>query len=284
MGLLYLYVTEEFMLLCYTYCYVTSAEQRGTLVCSLLAEVLVYCSDECRLLQFSSVPFLLFFSFIFVDEFCFVASCCAILTRSSFCFESAIYLRYLCCVYVRWFYFEVVLSVCSVQAASICIRIWCRVSVSLNPVSRILDSFAKQFQRASVGFVISVRPYGTVRVSTRRIFMKSCVGDFLELYKHVPFWKSHKIIGIYVFNIHRSVIYSYSTTNKMHLLSQILYSCKTLYMFRSFRPSPGAEKCVYSNRYMSNSSSPIAAAVQRIPCCLRSFELLMMDGKTVRNM
>jgi len=27
------------------------------------------------------------------------------------------------------------------------------------------------------------------------------------------------------------VIYSYSTTNKMHLLSQIIYSCKMLYIF-----------------------------------------------------
>jgi len=26
---------------------------------------------------------------------------------------------------------------------------------------------------------------------------------------------------------------SYSTTNKIHLLSQIIYSCKTLYMFRT---------------------------------------------------
>jgi hypothetical protein len=31
--------------------------------------------------------------------------------------------------------------------------------------------------------------------------------------------------------------YSYSTTNKMHLLSQIIYSCKTLYMFRTVFPS-----------------------------------------------
>ena len=30
---------------------------------------------------------------------------------------------------------------------------------------------------------------------------------------------------------------SYSTTNKMHLLSQIIYSCKTLYMFRTIFPS-----------------------------------------------
>jgi hypothetical protein len=44
------------------------------------------------------------------------------------------------------------------------------------------------------------------------------------------------------------VRYSYSTTNKMHLLSQIIYYCKTLtYFGRSFRPSSGAQNCVYSN-------------------------------------
>jgi len=35
----------------------------------------------------------------------------------------------------------------------------------------------------------------------------------------------------------RIVIYSYSTTNKMHLLSQTIYSCKMLYMFRVVFPS-----------------------------------------------
>jgi len=33
------------------------------------------------------------------------------------------------------------------------------------------------------------------------------------------------------------VIYSYSKTNKMHLLSQIIYSCKTLCIFRTVFPS-----------------------------------------------
>jgi len=33
------------------------------------------------------------------------------------------------------------------------------------------------------------------------------------------------------------VIYSCSTTNKIHLLSQIIYSCKTLYVFRTVFPS-----------------------------------------------
>jgi hypothetical protein len=30
--------------------------------------------------------------------------------------------------------------------------------------------------------------------------------------------------------------HSYSTSNRMHLLSQIIYSCKTLYMFRTVLP------------------------------------------------
>jgi hypothetical protein len=34
----------------------------------------------------------------------------------------------------------------------------------------------------------------------------------------------------------------------MHLLSQIIYFCETFYMFRAvFRPSSGAQNCVYSN-------------------------------------
>ena len=68
--------------------------------------------------------------------------------------------------------------------------------------------------------------------------------------------------------------YSYSTTNKMHLLSQIIYSCKTLYMFRTVFPSIiRSSKLRIQQQYMSNSC-----------CCIRSFELLMMEGKTVRNM
>jgi hypothetical protein len=61
------------------------------------------------------------------------------------------------------------------------------------------------------------------------------------------------------------IIYSYSTTNVMHLLSQIIYSCKTLYMFRrSFYPSPGAKNCVSSNVICQTAavvccSSPTAA-------------------------
>jgi len=59
------------------------------------------------------------------------------------------------------------------------------------------------------------------------------------------------------------VIYSYSTTNKMHLLSQIIYFCKTLYMFRSFRPSSGAQDCTYSNRHTSNSCCYLLLSAMR---------------------
>jgi hypothetical protein len=33
----------------------------------------------------------------------------------------------------------------------------------------------------------------------------------------------------------------------MHLLLQMIYYCKTLCVFRSFRPSSGAQNCLYSN-------------------------------------
>jgi len=55
--------------------------------------------------------------------------------------------------------------------------------------------------------------------------------------------------------VHRSeVTSSYSTTNKMHLLSQIIYSCKTLYTFRAvFLSIISSSKLRIQQRYMSNS-------------------------------
>jgi hypothetical protein len=68
--------------------------------------------------------------------------------------------------------------------------------------------------------------------------------------------------------------YSYSTTNKMHLLPQIIYYCKTFYMFRTVFPSIiRSSKLRIQQQYMLNSC-----------CCIGSFELLMRDGKTGRNM
>ena len=50
------------------------------------------------------------------------------------------------------------------------------------------------------------------------------------------------------------VIYSYSTTNKLHLFFKLFFLVKHSTCFgRSFRPSSGAQNSVYSTRYMSNS-------------------------------
>jgi hypothetical protein len=64
------------------------------------------------------------------------------------------------------------------------------------------------------------------------------------------------------------VIYSYSTTNKMHLFFKLFIlvkHCKCV--GRSFRPSSGAQDCTYSIRHMSNSCCYLllAAAVWHIP-------------------
>ena len=51
-----------------------------------------------------------------------------------------------------------------------------------------------------------------------------------------------------------SALHSHSTTNKMHLLSQIICSSKTLYMFRTDFPSIiRSWKLFIQQRYMSNS-------------------------------
>jgi hypothetical protein len=74
------------------------------------------------------------------------------------------------------------------------------------------------------------------------------------------------------------VIHSHSTTNKMHLLSQIIYSCKTLYMFRTVFPSIiRSSKLRIQQRYMSNSrwylllQQQVPAAVRRIPLLYAQF-------------
>jgi hypothetical protein len=63
------------------------------------------------------------------------------------------------------------------------------------------------------------------------------------------------------------VIYSYSTTNKMHLLSQIIYSCKTLCMFRTVFPSIiRSSKLRIQQRYMSKSCCYLLLSGMRWNC------------------
>jgi hypothetical protein len=62
-------------------------------------------------------------------------------------------------------------------------------------------------------------------------------------------------------------IYSHSKTNQMHLFLKLFILAKHSTCFGRFsRPSSGVQDCTYA-------------------CyCMCSIELLMMDGKTVRNM
>jgi len=59
---------------------------------------------------------------------------------------------------------------------------------------------------------------------------------------------------------------------------------------RFFRPSSGAQNCTYSIRYLSDRYCDLLLALggsnglTNTWCCMCSFELLMMDGKTVWNM
>jgi len=59
----------------------------------------------------------------------------------------------------------------------------------------------------------------------------------------------------------------YSTTNKMHLLSQIIRSCKTLYMFRTVFPSIiMSSKLRIQQRYMWNSCCHLLLAAGSSSC------------------
>ena len=75
----------------------------------------------------------------------------------------------------------------------------------------------------------------------------------------------------------------------MHLLSHIIYSCKTLCMFRMVFPSIiRSSKLAYTATvYVKQLLLPAASSSCLFDiycCCIRSFELVMMEGKTVRNM
>ena len=71
---------------------------------------------------------------------------------------------------------------------------------------------------------------------------------------------------------HLSQTYSYSTTDEMYLFLKLIILVKHSTCFwRSLRPLSGAQNCTHGNRHVSNSR-------------VCSFELLMIDGGTVRNM
>jgi hypothetical protein len=73
----------------------------------------------------------------------------------------------------------------------------------------------------------------------------------------------------YCSNYH--VAYSYSTANKMHLLSHICYPRKTLYIFRTVLPSIiRSSKLRTQQRHMSNSCCYLLLSGMRWNCCFIS--------------
>jgi len=64
----------------------------------------------------------------------------------------------------------------------------------------------------------------------------------------------------------------------MHLLSQNIYSCKTLYTFQTVFLS-----IIRSSRLHIQQQAYVKQLLAYACCCMCSLELLMMDRKTVRN-
>jgi hypothetical protein len=78
--------------------------------------------------------------------------------------------------------------------------------------------------------------------------------------------------------------HSHSTTNKMHLLSQIICSCKTLYMFRTlFSSIIRSIKLRIQQRYMSNSCCYLLLSGMRWNGTYTQF-YAPDDGRKDRNM
>jgi len=63
---------------------------------------------------------------------------------------------------------------------------------------------------------------------------------------------------------------------QIYFILELLSTC----FGRSFRRSQGVQDCTYSNGHLSNRYCCLTNAC----CCMYSLELLMMDGKTARNL
>jgi len=71
----------------------------------------------------------------------------------------------------------------------------------------------------------------------------------------------------------------------MHLFLKVFILVERSMHFRqSFRPSSGAQNCIYmATGICQTASASNSSCLTYAHCCMCSFELLMMDGKTVRN-
>ena len=89
----------------------------------------------------------------------------------------------------------------------------------------------------------------------------------------------------YTFILPCIVMYFCGKSNQMHQCLKFIWFWNSSTCFgRSFRPSSGVHDCTYSSRHMSNRYCLLASRQQYLDSSMYSLELLMMDGKTVRNM
>jgi hypothetical protein len=129
-------------------------------------------------------------------------------------------------------------------------------------------SCAIQYGKSNSPMVELVQKCPSMRKGNLRLTLlaRGGFGYGTEMWYHPSLHKNSKSGVVELFEMTLK-LYSYCTTNKMHLFLKlfILVKCSTCFG-RSVGPSSGAQNCRYA-------------------CCrMCSFELLMMDGKTVRNM
>ena len=113
-----------------------------------------------------------------------------------------------------------------------------------------------------------------------RISQPSCQGCLIEV----------ETIFVGLLDGYTQVPLSQSTTNEMRLFFHFIFPVRRSACFRRvFCPSWGAQNCTYSVRHLSGQYCYLLLAAGSSDGrtntwrCLCSFELLMMDGKTVWN-
>jgi hypothetical protein len=113
--------------------------------------------------------------------------------------------------------------------------------------------------------ILGVQVLGQVSVTELLCYPVSIISAVLHIYcvsdAGTVHYNTNVLVTLHWYNSKKSTHittipkdYSYSTTNKMHLLSQIIFSCKILYMFWTVFPSiiRSSKLCILQ-RYMSNT-------------------------------
>jgi len=153
----------------------------------------------------------------------------------------------------------------------------------------------------SDGLSVHHQEFKTVHTETKQILLSAsdssiclvavCTGDNqLENFVSSVFlsWVRKKKTWI-VFDVHRAVprnVISIVKPTRCTTVSNLFYFGMTLYTFRTVFPSIIRSSRLYiqqPNRYCCLQADSIICLTNAC-CCRYSLELLMMDGKTVRNM